>query len=152
MEVNELRIGNWIFCNKSYINKPVRVTGINIVDRRDNQTGIYEQFIYLNEHDLLKNDEFNEKWIDYKQGVLNLNDVSPIPLTEEWLVKFGFELQIGNHILENHWGHLIRWHDSIIITDDISNHSKGLTVKIEYVHQLQNLYFALTGEELEYNG
>jgi len=25
-------------------------------------------------------------------------------------------------------------------------------IKIQYVHQLQNLYFALTGEELTYKG
>ena len=67
----------------------------------------------------------------------------PIPLTEEWLLKFDFhELEDGN--LRN--GMLI-----------VTKNSKGeltITIRlimiksIKYVHQLQNLYFALTGTEL----
>jgi hypothetical protein len=30
-----------------------------------------------------------------------------------------------------------------------NNNSHWLDIEIKYVHQLQNLYFALTGEELE---
>jgi len=63
---------------------------------------------------------------------------SPIPLTEGWLTKLGFVkrysdlYECGKFILNNEF-----------IMLDID-----LTVKLEYVHQLQNLYFALTEEEL----
>ena len=37
---------------------------------------------------------------------------------------------------------------------DIETHNEGFYAnhKIEYLHTLQNLYFAITGEELEMNG
>ena len=68
----------------------------------------------------------------------------PIPLTEEWLLKFGFNKFQNRKI----W---IRKRVRVYL------HSKdgfcyGLSssrTKIKYVHQLQNLYFALTGNELE---
>ena len=65
------------------------------------------------------------------------SEYKPIPLTEEWLLKFGFE-QMDLH----RFNHEI----SILNTD------RGMyfqTIRIDYVHQLQNLYFALTGNELE---
>lgn len=66
----------------------------------------------------------------------------PIPLTEDWLIKFGFE-KSG-----------IEWLGRICL-EDYNNeiyYSAGEGVKlsrvIKYVHDLQNLTFALTGEEL----
>jgi hypothetical protein len=67
-----------------------------------------------------------------------------IPLTEEWLVKLGFKERrysmcapvYGNEIIE--------------LANDFSiTYNGGRRVQIKYVHQLQNLYFALTGTELE---
>jgi len=78
---------------------------------------------------------------------------TPIPLTEEWLLKFGFE--------KNDWKEIGKlfyygWaKDSFLIESTRDNtffclDGKPETV-IKYVHQLQNLYFALTGEELKIN-
>jgi len=63
---------------------------------------------------------------------------SPIPLTEEWLLKFGFT--------ENSYYNL----KSTGGTDYIFGYKKQNYTSLRYVHQLQNLYFALTGEELTY--
>jgi len=70
----------------------------------------------------------------------------PIPLTEEWLVKFGFELNDSSWEIDNgkyvdlqHWGDGDYRH--------VSNRGCCIAI-IETVSQLQNLYFALTGEEL----
>lgn len=69
-----------------------------------------------------------------------------IPLTEEWLVMFGFTKRkfsylwgFGNFLYDERlklwtW-YGIQLHDYLI----------------QYVHQIQNLYFALTGEELKLN-
>lgn len=66
------------------------------------------------------------------QNVLNDSlDENAIPLTEEWLLKFGVE-SIYDFKIYNDDG-------------DVFYYAVGC----EYVHQLQNLYFALTGEELE---
>lgn len=150
MKVQELRIGNWVYCNKSYINKPVKITGISVVDRRDDHTGIYEEFIYLNEHDLLKEEEFNDKWIHYKQGVLTPEDITPIPITEQILLDCGFE-KLG----ENYWG---IEHFKISFQQDkfwylFENYSVDFNIpdiEINSLHALQNLYYALTGTELTY--
>lgn len=66
----------------------------------------------------------------------------PIPLTEEWLLKFGFEEKYG--YIKN--GVHLNTDYSLFIEDEIGFNE--WTADCEYVHQLQNLYFALTGEEL----
>ena len=78
----------------------------------------------------------------------------PIPLTEEWLLKFGFEdskIVCGEYIMQvsvnSFSGTLTKdasWFISIV---HVSAH-QTITVVKQYVHQLQNLYFALTGKEL----
>jgi hypothetical protein len=72
-------------------------------------------------------------------------EVEPIQLTEEWLLKFGF---ISNPHSNEFYGKNMIFHNWM---KDRGYISWGFT-QIEYVHQLQNLYFALTGEELTYGG
>ena len=74
----------------------------------------------------------------------------PIPLTEEWLIKFGFEkwldgvyyIEISNEQCEY----------NLRIFEDIGHvfidHNKRIMIDLKHVHQLQNLYFALTNKEL----
>jgi hypothetical protein len=78
----------------------------------------------------------------------NLVTNTPITLTKEWLFKFGFEveddyleLQINEHLSIIYVGYLALMIDGVIIQVNNTNSDK--------VHQLQNLYFALTGEELK---
>lgn len=69
----------------------------------------------------------------------------PILLTEEWLERFGFEEVIveGYPIYISRNGFTVEYYsdESIFLI-------LNFEVKVKYVHQLQNLYFALTGEEL----
>lgn len=78
--------------------------------------------------------------------------VSPIPLTEEWLLKFGFYDWID--VLDGSFN----WKKGYVnlsvyeIIGFCFNYDDGNEyINIKYVHQLQNLYFALTGEELKIN-
>ena len=82
-------------------------------------------------------------------------DFEPIPLTEEWLERFGFKefIDFGSHT--GHYDKLPLCGFSYSInTKKVMVMHKGngishwIDLKVEYVHQLQNLYFALTGEEL----
>lgn len=71
----------------------------------------------------------------------------PIPLTEEWLTKFGFEKltdRAYDRFLkqEKEFSMCIEW------TVSGSYKLDYYLTEIRHVHQLQNLYFALTGEEL----
>jgi hypothetical protein len=84
-----------------------------------------------------------------------ISTYDPIPVTEEWLVKLGFHKQ-PKEILGNKYfllGFFIEIKDGIGI---IYKEGKGLfnfieIVHIKYIHQLQNIYFALTGKELKIN-
>jgi hypothetical protein len=79
-----------------------------------------------------------------------------IPLTEEWLLKFGFEkvdivltsisiaplnLPCTFHLPNTPFSFCL---GKLILTTGTGD----FCVNIDYVHKLQNLYFALTGEEL----
>jgi hypothetical protein len=90
----------------------------------------------VNFDDTLLKFEFESGW--------NLDYIKPIPLTDEWLTKLGFESD-G-----------IEWFDGVIClgifkdgiyylpTEEI-HYRVGQEFK--YVHQLQNLIFAITGED-----
>lgn len=75
-----------------------------------------------------------------------LSEFSPIPLTEDWLIRLGFEKV--NHIHGYTFWHHKEYRLSIYDTKTewmsayVKHHCK-------YIHQVQNLIFALTGKELE---
>jgi hypothetical protein len=72
-----------------------------------------------------------------------------LPLTEEWLIKFGFEKVENGCLFKNiinYWNFFL-WEKSDYI--DLVINKSSIRLSIKYVHQLQNLYFSLTGEELE---
>jgi hypothetical protein len=75
------------------------------------------------------------------------NVFKPILLTEEWLLKFGFKRD-GRSLKLKNFGRFM------FLEIGISFYPAGnlnCLLKrdiIQRVHQLQNLYFALTGEEL----
>lgn len=99
--------------------------------------------------------------VSFQVHVINRNceDIVPIPLTEDWLVKLGFEKE---HFEENYWYELkLPIHSFNLLSNDIGSdafYDKLEFVFLEdcdeiqyrYVQQLQNLYHALTGEELTY--
>lgn len=70
------------------------------------------------------------------------NRYSPIPLTEEWFCKFEFSKFFGQIKYDT---------DRFWACEYIGKgiwFFKDLELKIEYVHQLQNVFFIYTGEEL----
>jgi hypothetical protein len=67
----------------------------------------------------------------------------PIPLTEEWLEKFGFEKYTFDMSVAPQY----RWKNRLIVVRDGCFVDYALSVQLKYVHKLQNLYFEL-GEEL----
>lgn len=87
------------------------------------------------------------------------NEIEPIPLTEEWIEKFGFKFQED----ESPYGMMLYTNEdwSFCILEEFGTYSYAESQGEDYeyfdvmclrtVHQLQNLYFALTGEELTIN-
>ena len=72
----------------------------------------------------------------------------PIPITEEWLLKFGFEKIIGSNESNFTNGFYNLFVNSLGEVNFYFFKEGDWYQKIDYVHQLQNLYFALTGSEL----
>jgi hypothetical protein len=112
----------------------------------------------LGEFIIIKNN-INER----NTGGYILKTLEPIPLTEEWLIKFGFIK--GNHNWFRLYFNPEKLEDSDCLTYNINSKmlclesfycgEKGGSIQLlsldeKYVHQLQNLYFALTGSELQY--
>jgi len=135
MKANELRIGNWIerlFEGES--------TGIEECSIRT----IWDAFKFETEAGIHK------------------FQFQPIPLTEEWLLKFGFE-KWGRDDLPRTLSYSIGWikifpsnsfcdfmgYGFIYYKPDHEKSTESARVNIQNLHQLQNLYFALTGEELK---
>jgi hypothetical protein len=84
----------------------------------------------------------------------HLEDYEPIPLTEEWLEWFGFKLPahswIGDKFHLSEYGKGSKYPNGGVWVVAM-NKNNAIISEIQYVHQLQNLYFALTNTELELN-
>lgn len=143
MTANELRIGNLLeaFHQRpdatGQIWSPVELQSIN--GYMNTITTVLGQSI-----------DFNEKWL------------RPITLTEEWLLKFGFKPEKApNGVTRNY---TIFHGDSVLLANYNKSakevHSIGIihpmidstltnfVWHVKHVHELQNLFFALTGNEL----
>lgn len=88
-----------------------------------------------------------------------LEDILPIELTEEWLIKGGFEDISGDkngialRMMINKTDELAFWMNERFIRYQTrgSGFTRDFNKSITHVHQLQNLYYYLTGgEELEF--
>jgi len=120
MKEQELRIGNWV----RHLKEEETVTWLS-TDSINNIQGWYE----------------------------------PILLTKEWLIKLGFyKERTGDRLTIEAWspGHPSQRFNidfkngKILLISRYQGDSDHLTMDhIKFVHQLQNLYFALTGEELQ---
>lgn len=80
---------------------------------------------------------------------------SGIPLTEEWLVKLNVNEEKEQNVFRINY---VNYHKGtntfnycISYFFDENGYVDNCFNEVKYVHQLQNLYFALTGEELTIN-
>jgi hypothetical protein len=128
MKANELRIGNLVY--------------YTIMDSLDERKR-WDEVSTIDADDLSILEKKED--LDYK----------PIPLTEEWLLKFGFTnsaIPNKKDIYKDLTARMVMWfNDGNYAELDLIQDSKIISFKhshVQYVHQLQNLYFALTSEEL----
>lgn len=137
MLVNELRIGNWVKIKEEFSKTefPLKtlefeIKGFNDGTRRRDEGA--KQILYWSIPNIV-----------FGTTVSGSYDIEcePIPLTEEWLLKFGFE-PLGSSRFD------FKIFTYYLYDGSFYNQSSRLST-IKYVHQLQNLYFALTGEELK---
>ena len=113
--------------------------------------GIYEDVVDVKGVSVIDNSSGNKISISTRSfdGCVEYEKIQPIPLTEEILLKFGFEKQHNEDDFDY-------WFKKGFCDDILWEHSEGFCHSlnyggdIKYVHQLQNLYFSLTGEELTF--
>jgi hypothetical protein len=132
MKANELRIGNWV------ADRGGKMFQIDHWEYKDKVSAKEPE---MNTCGMLLRGHPITEWVEHLQ---------PIPLTEEWLVKFGFisnpyfdryEMGVLHIECDKTKGHLMLWIEKL-----------PYAMELKSVHQLQNLFFALTGEELEVKG
>jgi len=75
------------------------------------------------------------------------NKIKPIPITEKWLYNAGFSYCDGRMWFEK-YGILSDYDKKYISMIDREGEHFSIC---NYVHELQNLYFALTGSELVFS-
>jgi hypothetical protein len=118
IEIKEIRIGNYV---NDYLGNTVKVTDI------------YKGLIYHTEN---------------KIGVTHGNILEPIPLTEDILLKCGFEYQDDLGIFFKGLFEIQKLRLGIDLRERFEAMLYDFNPSLDYLHQLQNLYFALTNEEL----
>ena len=82
---------------------------------------------------------------------LNNNETyfEPVPITEEQLLRFGFkDCGYTFELKRKTKSFIFTWYSKEVLTGKRSGWYCKKYEHIKYVHQLQNLYFALTGGEL----
>jgi hypothetical protein len=120
MKANELRIGNKIIFSED---------------------GTIFTVGSIEEKGFMVQNEEETAWIESEE-------FEPIPLTEEWLLKFGFAWK---NFAFRDGKFTVRFQKEFYVYLSVEG-IRPITIKLDYVHQLQNLYFTLTGEELTYGG
>ncbi len=125
---------------------PKEVRICNLVNYNDGEYGFDDYVVIIEPHEIhtyrtiaerIKNAEFH-----------------PIPITPEWLERLGFEKRISPKGHEN-WVMYSQHHFAFVLREitpfiGFTYHSYGTdhSLQIDHIHQLQNLYHALTGQEL----
>jgi hypothetical protein len=85
-----------------------------------------------------------------QKGNWSIETFAPIQLTGEWLLKFGFKKLAENKEYKQ-ISYSINNGKFILTTLNNSFYVIYSNSEYKYVHQLQNLYFTLIGEELKIN-
>ena len=131
MKAENLRIGNYVFDRG---NKIIRIDFMEHIQKGyDCKIG---QLIFLEGNEVHPMTEYTDH-------------AKPIPLTEEWLLKFGFDKYTEDYYeLFNCVVHL-KANRTFIAVGEYPNCVESELTTPKHVHQLQNLYFALTGKELK---
>lgn len=138
LKSNELRIGNYVFDDEGLISQVQHLESKEF----NNWNGTGEEMI---------------KFTVQRDGVFHWvfgSDVFGIEITEEWLLKFGFVKQgVGNGVLRQ----TMFWYKGLRFDEIMRGKRYRLKlggdplqdINIDFVHDLQNIVFALKKVELE---
>lgn len=128
---NELRLNNIVL----YKGSPIIVKGLRHNDISDVE---FERY---------------DKYQSYDDYAIDIEDIEHLPLTTEILEKCGFKDEWSGYCIQVNTGWLYINLERQSTRIEVAHHSEPIDVTLElpfiqYLHQLQNLFFTLTGEEL----
>jgi len=138
MKANELRIGNLILSSFDRVETVRMILGHEGYKDRADVHEIYKHLIGVEEN----------------RNQYNLAEIKPIPLTEDWLLSFGFASSFSSDPQETPASKSFRLNYFMLFMPNEENQRFIIDIPnveifyIKSVHQLQNLYFALTQTEL----
>lgn len=127
IQANEIRINNWLHHNESWC-------------YRGRKNPFLKGFDF----------QFDEAdWMALGESTMDISNIFGIPLTEDWLLRFGYknkredEFSIDYFVtLPNKARHLVTYYKKV--------NEFYARVVLKYIHKLQNNVFCLTdGQELE---
>ena len=134
MRALELRIGNLVLLNNPKY-RPAETGKVHVID------DIRPKDAVVFELDKLPYSVCYGQFLEY---------IEPLPITTDWLIRFGFEFvnEVGGWCNKNHIVYQldVGWEFHPFCTND-----KHLQLKINYMHQLQNLEYVLRGEDFKFN-
>lgn len=91
--------------------------------------------------------------IEGKSNTFFENEIDPIPISEEWLLKFGFE-KVYISKFRTKYDYVLDYSFGFDFNHGFANISDGpsfrgdIYTNILHIHQLQNFYYGITGKEL----
>jgi hypothetical protein len=92
-------------------------------------------------------ESIGSRLIEVSDTIYESEVIEPIELTEKCLFKFGLKGTQG-YYYDSEIGAIEFYYEDEILVCDIYNYRNE---NVKYIHQLQNIYFALTNEELKIN-
>lgn len=129
MESKELRIGNLVW-------------------------GVSDRIEVISE---IQRDKIETVFRGHLYNYCTIDDIAPIDISPEILLKAGFEISKSSFL----WFTFVKYYKSqvafsqdlkkVFIFNEFINQTIEVNTKIEYLHQLQNLYWCLCNKELEIN-
>lgn len=127
INIEELRIGNWV----SYLGTNTQINSISIG----------ESCSYVS---------------TFKSGIVSQEQIKPIQLTEKILINSGFEKDYYGFLgdIELSYGEYLfslcvnSTRKSLFLSINSAEYALS-NIPVNYLHQLQNIYFDLTGKKLK---
>ncbi len=132
LEAKDLRIGNLVYGvsdGQKILSDVVSLDSVN-----------------LTEHPIWLISKYNQTSDEYES-------VEPIPITEEWLLKLGFKEQnteIGSRFRKKNF-YIAKNTDFDFYLKDVKSGIYIHLTKLDFVHELQNIWYCLNGKDLKIN-
>lgn len=142
IKLSEYRVGNLVRWNPS-LQTPTSTLmplHVEIVAMMGKKVG------YISPNIESRVEPFEDDQLQKEIAFRMVEELEPIVLTHEIIEQAGFS-EDKLHAVQGHTHHYLYWSGETVVLQHLDG--QALSNPVTYLHQLQNLYFALTGNELD---